>query len=158
MRALRRNWTPPLLLLWAVLGAHPLHAADWLPATTEELQLTSEPKAPGATAIYLYRQVDRNDTSSDESHYERLKILKEEGRKYADVEITYAKGEESIRSIEARTIRPDGSIVKFDGTVYDKTLVSGRSVKLMAKTFTMPEAGVGSIIEYRYRHAQTQWL
>lgn len=36
----------------------PLYAADWLPVTTEELQLTSEPKAPGAAAIYLYRQVD----------------------------------------------------------------------------------------------------
>lgn len=155
MTALRRSWTLPLLLLLAVLGTAPLHAADWLPVTTEDLQLTSEPKAPGAAAIYLYRQVDRSDPTSEESHYVRLKILKEEGRKYADVEITYTKGVESIRGIDARTIRPDGSVVKFDGTVYDKAVVSGRGVKVMAKTFTMPEAGVGSIIEYRYRREQS---
>ncbi|WP_273761245.1 DUF3857 domain-containing protein, partial [Pantoea ananatis] len=78
----------------------------------------------------------------DEYQYERLKILTEEGRKYADVEIVYDKSSESIRSIDARTIRPDGSIVKFDGTVYDKVIASGRGAKVMAKTFTMPEAGV----------------
>lgn len=154
MNALRRSWTLPLFLLLVVRGIAPLHAAEWLPVTTEELQLTSEPKAPGAVAIYLYRQVDRSDPSSEESHYVRLKILKEEGRKYADVEITYTKGE-SIRGIDARTIRPDGSIVKFDGSVYDKAVVSGRGVKVMAKTFTMPGAGVGSVIEYRYRREQS---
>jgi hypothetical protein len=155
MRALRCSRTLPLLLLLALCASFPLHAADWLPITAEELQLTSEPKAPGAAAIYLYRQVDRDDTSSTESQYVRLKILKEEGREYANVEITYTKGVDRIRGIEARTIRPDGSIAKFDGTVYEKAVVSGRGVKVMAKTFTMPEAGVGSIIEYRYQRDQS---
>src|SRR5580692_4444289 len=134
----RRSWMP----LLAVLAVSPLHAADWLPVSAEELRLTSEPKAPGAAAIYLYRQVDRDDTTSEEFHYERLKILREEGRKYADVEIPYGKGVDSIQGIDARTIRPDGSIVKFDGTVYDRPIASGHGVKLMAKTFAMPEAGI----------------
>lgn len=156
MSASRSNWillTAPLLILFTVT---PLQAAEWLPVTPEDLQLKSEPKAPGATAIYLYREVNRDDTASDEYQYERLKILTEEGRKYADVEIVYDKSSESIRSIDARTIRPDGSIVKFDGTVYDKVIASGRGAKVMAKTFTMPEAGVGSIIEYRYRRIQDE--
>ena len=143
MSAHRRCCTLTLVPLLTFLLASPLYASDWLPVTPEELQLTSEPKAPGATAIYLYRQMDRDDTDSEELSYVRLKILKEEGRKYADVEIPYTKGDENIRGIDARTIRPDGSIVKFDGTVYDKPLVSGRGVKLMAKTFTMPEAANG---------------
>ena len=126
-------------------------AAEWQPVTPEDLQMTSEPKAPGAAAVFLYRQVDRDDTDSVEFEYERIKILRDEGRKYADVEITYNKGSERIESIDARTIRPDGTVVKFDGTVYEKPIVSGRGVKMMAKTFTLPAAGVGSIIEYRYR-------
>ena len=36
-------------------------ADDWLPITPEELKMTGDPKAPGAPAIYLYRQVDRRD-------------------------------------------------------------------------------------------------
>jgi hypothetical protein len=150
----RRAGTVSLLAVLSILFNAPAHGGDWLPVTPEELQLTREPKAPGAAAIYLYRQVDRDDTVPEVSIYVRLKILTEEGRKYADVEIPFIKGNEYIRSIEARTIRPDGSVVRFDGTVYEKPIESMRSVKLMAKTFTMPEVQPGSIIEYRYRHQE----
>jgi hypothetical protein len=34
---------------------------EWLPIDPADLKMTSEPKAPGAPAIYLYRQVDRKD-------------------------------------------------------------------------------------------------
>jgi hypothetical protein len=154
MSAKRHGRTVALIPLLAVLLVAPSRATDWQPITPEELQLKSEPKAPGATAIYLYRQVDRDDSNSETFYYSRLKILKEEGRSYADVEIRYLKGDEQVHGLDARTIRPDGSIVKFDGTVYDKPILTGRGRKYMAKTFTMPEAGVGSIIEYKYRLSQ----
>jgi hypothetical protein len=128
------------------------HAEDWLPIDPAELKMTTEPKAPAASAIYLYRQVDRDDNGPMETVYARIKILTEEGRKYADVQIAYDKEHESIRGIDARTIRPDGSIAKFDGTIFEKPIVQGRGVRLLAKTFTLPEVQVGSIIEYRYRH------
>lgn len=114
--------------------------------------MTREPLAPGATAILLYRQVDRDDTGPSESNYERIKVLTEEGRKFADVEIPFDKKTEGVRAIHARTIRPDGSIVNFTGTIYEKPIVQARGVKLLAKTFTMPDVQVGSIIEYRYQH------
>ena len=52
--------------------------------------MTGEPKAPGAPAVILYRQVDRDDSSVRTPHeynYVREKIFTEEGRKYANVEI-----------------------------------------------------------------------
>ena len=66
-------------------------AADWPPISPDDLKMTSEPKAPGAAAIILYRQVDRDDSgqTSHENDFLRVKILKEEGRKYADVEIPF---------------------------------------------------------------------
>jgi hypothetical protein len=133
-------------------GLTAARAEDWLPISPEELKMTSEPNALGAPAIFLYRQVDRNDNGPNEAVYARIKILTEEGRKYADVEIPFDKARESIHGVQARTIHPDGSIVKFDGTVYEKPIVQARGVKWLAKTFTMPDVRVGSIIEYRYRH------
>jgi hypothetical protein len=129
----------------------PAHADEWQPISPEDLQLKREPKAPTATAIYLYRQVDRNDADSSEVLYSRIKILTDEGRKHANVEIPYLKGSSSIRALQARVIRPDGSITEFDGTVYDKALLKARGVKMMSKSFTLPGVEVGSIIEYRYR-------
>jgi Domain of Unknown Function with PDB structure (DUF3857) len=155
------NRTTMVLLVGMVAAAGAVRAAsteDWLPVSPDELQMTSEPNAPGAPAIYLYRQVDRDDNGPSERVYVRIKILTEEGRKFGDVEIRYVSYNEKITDIRGRTIKPDGSIVNFDGAVYDRTIVSTRNGKLLAKAFTLPAVEVGSVIEYRYRDAMAQGL
>lgn len=61
------------------------------PVSPDELRMTGEPKAPGAPAIILFREVDRDDRglTAHEDVYLRIKILSEEGRKYGDVEIPF---------------------------------------------------------------------
>jgi hypothetical protein len=128
------------------------HAQSFQPAFPEELKMTSEPLAPGAPAVILYRQVERDDNgrTSHEDNYVRIKILTEEGRKFGDVEIPFFKVSEDIVHIRARTIRPDGSAVEFDGKVFEKSIVKGKGMKYLVKTFTLPDVQVGSIIEYFY--------
>jgi hypothetical protein len=132
----------------------PVHAGvSFQPVSPEELKMTSEPQAPGAPAIILFRQVDRDDSglTAHEDNYVRIKILTEEGRKYADVEIPFFKENgNNIVNIRARTIRPDGSIANFEGKAFEKSIVKAQGVKYMAKTFTLPDVQVGSIIEYYY--------
>lgn len=127
-------------------------AQSFQPVSPEELKMTSEPKAPGAPAIILFRTVDRDDDihTPHENVYIRIKILTEEGRKYGSVEIPFNKATEDIVHLHARTIRPDGSTADFDGQVFEKTLFKTESLKYLAKTFTLPEVQVGSIIEYYY--------
>ncbi len=128
-------------------------AVGFQPVSPEELKMTSEPQAPGAPAIVLYRQVDRDDNGNTghEDNYVRIKILTEEGRKYADVEIPFFReSEDNIVNVHGRTIRPDGSIANFDGKVFEKSIVKGRDMRFMAKTFTLPDVQVGSVIEYYY--------
>jgi hypothetical protein len=127
-------------------------AIGFQPVSPEELKMTREPQAPGAAAIILYRQVDRDDNghTSHEDNYRRIKILTEEGRKYANVEIAFVKKSQDVVSIRARTIRPDGSIADYGGQVFEKELVKARGVKILAKTFTLPDVQVGSILEYSY--------
>jgi Domain of Unknown Function with PDB structure (DUF3857) len=124
------------------------------PISPEELKMTSEPLAPGAQAIILYRQVDRDDNgrTSHEDNYVRIKILTEEGRKQADVEIPFLKGQNDVAHLRARAIRPDGSVTDFDGKVYEKAIVKARGLRYMAKTFTLPDVQVGGIIEYSYTY------
>jgi hypothetical protein len=130
----------------------PARADDWLPISQEELRMTAEPKAPGAPAIILYRQVDRDDAAYSERGYVRIKILTKEGLKQANIQIPFLKDYEDIRDITARTVRPDGSVVPFDGNVYEQPVLASRSANVWMKTFTMPAVEVGSIIEYRYLH------
>lgn len=151
MRVLHRASVLGLIAACGLRGWE-AYAVEWLPVSPDELKMTAEPKAPAAPAIYLYRQVDRRDDGPDETNYLRIKILTEEGRKYADVEIPYEKGTERVDGIAARTIHSDGTIINFEGSVYEKPLVQNNGTKLLAKTFTLPGVQVGSIIEYRYRH------
>lgn len=136
--------------------AGPLRGDDWKPVTPEELKMTSVPEAPGAPAIYLYRQVDRNDAGVQrargvrEYNYVRIKVLTEEGREQGNVVIPYFKGLTSIAGIRARTIQPDGKIVEFDGKVFDQIVEKKKGEKVQAKTFTLPDVHAGSIIEYHY--------
>jgi len=132
--------------LWAGTGFQPVNP--------DELKMTGDPKAPGAPAIILYRQVDRDDNgrTSHEDNYYRVKILTEEGRKYADIEIVFVKDRNNVIGIHARTIKPDGSIRDFDGKVFEKTIEKSRGAKYLAKTFTLPEVQPGSIIEYYYSY------
>lgn len=99
------------------------------PVSAEELKMTSEPQTPGAPAIILYREVNRddygrtahggmqlmgNESAADryEENYYRIKILSEEGRRYANVEIPLPTEVGFVTGINARTIRPDGSSAK----------------------------------------------
>jgi hypothetical protein len=149
-----------LILIFAALLARPFLPAisgdEWQPIDPADLKMTSEPKAPGAPAIYLYRQVDRKDAShaATEYNYVRIKILTEEGRQFANVEIPYYKQDASVNisNIRARTIRPDGTAINFDGKIYDKMVEKTKGTKVRAKTFSIPDVQVGSIVEYHFNY------
>src|SRR5579863_7513492 len=128
------------------------HADDWLPIPPEDLAMKDNPKQPGADAMILYREVNEDAKLASVNHYFRIKIFTQAGVKAkSDVEVDYNKAQETIQNVRGRTIRPDGSIVDFDGRTYDKEMVKGNGIRVLAKTFTMPDVEPGCIIEYRYR-------
>lgn len=142
-----------LLVFGLVTCFTSLSAAEgFQPVSPEELKMTGEPLAPGASAVILYRQVDRDDNRNNahEDNYYRIKVLTEEGRKYANVEIPVFKFVGNIVNVHARTIRPDGSIANYEGKIFQKSLLKSRGLKYMAATFTLPDVEIGSILEYYY--------
>src|SRR5207248_8567783 len=89
--------------------------------------------------------------SPHENNFVLIKILNEEGRKRADIEIPFFKESGmKIVKLKARTIHADGSVINFEGKPFDKSIVKAKGLQYMAKTFTLPDVQVGSIIEYSY--------
>ena len=139
------------LLTLAIVVCPVVRASDFPPVSDEDMKFKEVPGQPGAPAAILYREEEDDDIRNhDHMTYVRMKILTEAGRKYADVTVTFEKGWSNIENVSARTIHADGSIVPFDGKVYDKEIVKAHGVKLHAKSFTLADVQVGSIIEYRY--------
>ncbi|HUK23140.1 MAG TPA: DUF3857 domain-containing protein [Terriglobales bacterium] len=148
-----------LVVLFLVFAGRGLVAADWPPITPEEQAMTSVPGQPGAPAVILLRQ----ETDDDMLHYHsvvmRIKILTEAGRKYADVEIPYNRHRSGIAAVSGRTVHADGSIVTMQGKPLDKVVVKAHGLRIYEKSFNLPDAQVGSILDYRYEYRYAdQWL
>jgi hypothetical protein len=146
-------------LLAAVSPA--LLRAQFQPPNPDELKMTSDPKAPGAAAVYLdYEEIDHDDKQS-RNYYARIKVLTEKGKDAATVEIPYWGGELSVGSISARTIHPDGTIVPLTVKPEDLLVKKYNEVRVGRETyaeqareerkvFTLASVEVGSILEYSY--------
>jgi hypothetical protein len=123
-----------------------------LPAlTAEELALKDAPVgAAGAAAIVLYYGVEADNAKSTEVHALRIKVLREEGKKYADIEIPYIEKSMQVAGIRARVVGPDGKSTDFGDEIYDREIVKAKKFHMNAKVMTLPNVQVGSIIEYTY--------
>ena len=113
--------------------------------------MTSDPKAPGAAAVYLDIEEEANDPVHYESVYMRIKVLTEKGKELATVDIPYLKGNKKVSDIKGRTIHADGTIIPL--TVKPEDLLDAKSGdrQFGHVAFTLPSVEVGSILEYRYQ-------
>jgi hypothetical protein len=146
-----RNLSSLLMFLSAAAAVPAIAATPWTDPTPAELKMTSDPAAPNASAVYLFREETVDDRLHFHRLYARIKILTEKGKEdYSNIEIPYEPGMSNIRDVEGRTIHADGTIVPFTGKPYDKELVRSGSVNYNEKVFSMPDVQVGSIVEYRW--------
>jgi hypothetical protein len=137
------------MLVVLVLAATPLLRAQFQQPTDEELKMTADPKAPGAAAIYLYREETTDDQLHFHGYYERIKILAEKGKELATVHIPYEHGQFKVINIKGRTIHADGTIVPLTAKPEDLMEIKTASGQVNQMVFTLPSADVGSILEYR---------
>jgi len=146
--------SPSVLAIASALSASPLAAqvpANWPPISAQDLALKDSPINPGEPAMILLYDVQNDNNSSSETIFKRIRVFREEGKKYADIEIPYFEKETQVEEIRASVTLPDGKTENFAGSIYDKEIVKMKKFRWSAKTFTLPNVGVGSIIEYSYR-------
>ncbi|HEV3218747.1 MAG TPA: DUF3857 domain-containing protein [Candidatus Acidoferrales bacterium] len=149
-----RNLSVLCLLLAAIIFplARRAHAAaDWPAISQSELAMKENPAEPGAPAMILYREDVEDGNNFVENAYSRIKIFSDEGKKYADIEVPFIRGIEEVKDVHARTIHPDGKVIESDAKVMEKLLIKSGEIKILAKTFTLPDVTPGSVIEYRYK-------
>jgi hypothetical protein len=127
-----------------------LLCAQFQPPNPDELKMTSDPKAPGADAVYLDMSEFDNDALRFRTHYARIKVLTEKGKELATVTAPFAQGRVGIGGIQARTIHPDGTIVPLIMKPEDLLSMKNGDVEFDRKVFTLPDVTVGSVLEYSY--------
>jgi hypothetical protein len=156
-RVLVLSLTVIMAVLWLSFAKAIPAGDDWLPIPPADLALKDNPASPGANAMVLYRRshvdaVRANIDGDVDEEYIRIKIFTEAGVKAeANPAIRFFKEESDIHDIRARTIRPDGSAVNFDGNVYEKIVERTGDSNYPTKTFSLSNVEPGCIVEYKYR-------
>jgi hypothetical protein len=128
----------------------PLQAQFQTP-TPDELNMTSDPKAPGADAVYLNVSETADRRDNIETYYARIKVLTENGKDLATIDLPYEKNVYSVANIKARTIQPDGTIIPLEGKPTDILKAKTKGYQAGRKVFTLPRVQVGSILEYYFQ-------
>jgi len=159
----------PLICLLLCLFAPfptPVRAAgdEWKPIDPAHLALKSPTVEKEADAEALFWEVRIDDDPEGDlifNHYLRVKVFTERGREsQSKIDLPFGKifgGETKIKDIEARTIKPDGSIVQLKKEdVFERTIAKGSGVKYKARSFAMPAVEPGCIIEYRWREVRVR--
>jgi hypothetical protein len=145
------------LFAFAYYGSQPTAAAGgWKPVTPQDMKITAtEIGDPEADAAILFREGTLNDDENDGTSlklYIRIKIFNDRGRRYGDIQLPYKVELGKITDVQARTIRPDGTVLEVEGRdIFDKLIFKNSEGTHRTKVFSMPGVESGSIIEYRYR-------
>jgi hypothetical protein len=144
-----RRVTPAFFAIVLLCSASVSVLGQFQEPTAEELHMTSDPKAPGASAVYLYLEEKTDDAVHFHSYYARIKVLTEKGKELADVHIPYEHGQFQVSAIQGRTIHADGTIVPLTAKPSDLMAFRGGGHQYNEMTFSLPGVEVGSILEYR---------
>lgn len=148
------KFLPRILLICLFLSVAAFAGDEWRPVTQAELDMKTPKVEPGADAEAIFWEVRLDDKSNELTrvNYVRVKIFTERGREmFSKYEIPYLKGS-SVKDIEARVIKPDGTIVLLKKEdIFEKDILKADGIKVKSKSFAIPGIEVGAILEYRYR-------
>lgn len=131
----------------------------WGKVSKEILQMKTFSPDTAANAVFLFDVGDMEVGVSSEGlfmemkRHVRIKILTEEGKKFANVKIPYWH-KDKVDDIKAHTILPTGKKSKLKGNQIFEENVSNRWKQ---KVFAIPGVEVGSVIEYKYKF-RTEYL
>lgn len=151
--------TVVLSLAFSVVHSASLLHAQFQEPSKAELQMTEDPKAPGAAAVYLNVSDVTDNTKHFRVFYARIKVLQEKGKELATVTVPpHLHNVFKVTDIKGRTIHADGTVVPLTGKPEDLLMlkISGNQINQM--TFTLPSVEVGSILEYRYELGYEDYL
>lgn len=111
---------------------------------------TDYPNAAKATLLDAADVTVRADGSARIVTHQRIKVLNARGREQeAEIQLPYNGSYETLRLIQARTIRPDGSVVAVRPTDVRQGSSEGYDdAKVLS--FSMPAVEPGCVIDYEY--------
>jgi len=164
-RANRRSraWPVVACVVAACLWFHPASAKGKTelrvgPGPTvmspEEKAIQADPAAGIEHAVILLEETERDEdlgTQMETAFHLRAKILSNEGRDLANVEIPFDRRGTKLRQWWGRTIQPDGTVLELpESRLERQSMVRSGGSEMQALKAALPGVVPGSVIDYGY--------
>lgn len=127
----------------------------WLPVEPGLLTMMQPRQAPDAGAEMIFKQVtleNLDDSGTARlSFYVRVKLYNAAGVQEWSIVSLVQEPFVDYKDIAARTTGPDGAVHELEkADIVERKIVKGFRKGLTAKSFAVPAATPGSVVEYRY--------
>ncbi|HZR20719.1 MAG TPA: DUF3857 domain-containing protein [Verrucomicrobiae bacterium] len=114
---------------------------------------------PDADAVVLrsrYISVLGNSPALTTEREEFVQILKPEGKRFGDFDISFAPPEEEVEFLDCEVMQPDGGLERLDPESIDTAVEHSPEEyqTVRRKFFSLPGVGPGAVLHVRYR---SQW-
>ncbi len=109
-------------------------------------------------AVMIFEKIYVDDKSILDGNlyktiYRRIRILKDVGRQWSDVDVPFIDEKQKILDIKARTILPDGDIIELtEDQIREKDIVRVEGKRLKHKSFSLSGVTDDCMIEYVIRY------
>ncbi|MDR1010281.1 MAG: DUF3857 and transglutaminase domain-containing protein [Opitutaceae bacterium] len=140
--------------LIAVVLTPAARALDWIRVSAEDRAATESKTDPEAGAEILYRVAQYDNSTLGDGQieeYVRIKVFNEKGvRRVAKMEV-FCEKYEYMHSMEARVIKPDGTIIKVGRkSFFDRMAIKFGDTSVQMRAFSFPQLAPGDIAEYKW--------
>lgn len=128
-------------------------AAKWDPIDPKDLVATESQSSPGVAAEILLSEHELSegkDFTRTKDHI-RAKIYTQKGVEDSGRLSIYCPEDWSVRTPEARVVKPDGRVVELKKTdIFETVVAKIGQEKLRKVSFAFPDLAPGDVVEYRW--------
>jgi hypothetical protein len=118
----------------------------------EEKRIDAASDPEGRGAVILLEETEQDDSEPyypKRAYHLRAKVLSNEGRDLANIEIPYRTKDAYLHRWWARTILPDGSVLELEGgDLKEQVLAQGGGLKVRVKRAALRGVVPGCVIDY----------
>ncbi|MBN1212579.1 MAG: DUF3858 domain-containing protein [candidate division Zixibacteria bacterium] len=127
---------------------------EWEEVSQQDWDIKNDSAYRDDKAVMIFEKIYADDKDLQENNfyrtiYRRIRILNEEGRQWADVDVPFLDESQKVLDIKARTILPGGDIIELaQDQIKEKDMVRVEGKRIRQKSFSLPGVTHDCLIEY----------
>lgn len=127
---------------------------EWDAVSDSDWEIIRDTAKNYTDAVMIFERIIENDKKLHDDKcyrtiYRRIRILSDNGRDWADVEVPFLEEDQKIEDIQGRTVLRDGTVTLLGPEhIFEKQAIKTKKKQLKQTTFVVPGVTDDCVVEY----------